>query len=710
MTESKNHYTAKELAGLPGMPKSTKGIIEKATRDSWPSRPRQGKGGGREYLVDCLPAETREFLADQLIDSSRENTCTTLQTRIDTTPAVKAAPQLPDVGRLKKWQRQAMDARMYLLRLVEQAAPAIGVNKAIKKIVQKSDLDELAPIIARANIRGGKTGSRTITESTLMRWWSQYRAAGHYSVLAPKDMEKQDVPPWADYFLKVYRVPQKISIADAQRQLKKILPPEIPLPSVHQMERYRKKFSKLDIQRGRKSSKELLGQKSYVDRDTSKFNPCDICLCDGHSFKAYVAHPLHGRHFHPEVCAVLCAVTRVAIGWSAGLAESAQTVADAIRHAVTVTHTKPEACIPAILYTDAGAGNKAKVNADELTGLFGRLGVTFKTGIPGRSQARGRIERPQKSIWIRAAKELPTYTGKDMDSLVRRNVYLQLEKDVRESKTNGGKVESKILIPWQQFLDLCQETIDTYNRSEHSALPRISDPQTGRRRHMTPLEMWAQHLLEGWQPTLPEPVELDGLFRPQLQVPTRRGLVRIFGNSYHHTDLEHYHGETLHVQYDIHDASQVWVRDTEERLICIAKFEANKRDFYPVPVVEQAVEARRQRRLKTAERRIEEIELEAQGARDSLVPDRIDLPAEMEERADRVLQLAARRRERKPVATSFERYDDICDRLKAGDVTDYERQWMAEYDKFLVTGKKKGLVAADEFCTGSFDEAQEAGK
>ena len=60
----KSWYSASELAGLPGLPRTVQNINEKAKRESWTHRPRQGRGGGREYSIYSLPAETREFLSD----------------------------------------------------------------------------------------------------------------------------------------------------------------------------------------------------------------------------------------------------------------------------------------------------------------------------------------------------------------------------------------------------------------------------------------------------------------------------------------------------------------------------------------------------------------------------------------------------------------------------------------------------------------------
>ena len=80
--------------------------------------------------------------------------------------------------------------------------------------------------------------------------------------------------------------------------------------------------------------------------------------------------------FHPEVCAVLDCATRFAVGWSAGLAESALTVAAAVRNAAEVSEKKPFGGIFDIIYCDNGAGNTARQNINDETGLFTRIGTT----------------------------------------------------------------------------------------------------------------------------------------------------------------------------------------------------------------------------------------------------------------------------------------------------------------------------------------------
>lgn len=62
-TQQEKHYAASELAGLPGMPTTERRVRARATKKGWPSRPRAGRGGGREYPLSALPPETRAHLA-----------------------------------------------------------------------------------------------------------------------------------------------------------------------------------------------------------------------------------------------------------------------------------------------------------------------------------------------------------------------------------------------------------------------------------------------------------------------------------------------------------------------------------------------------------------------------------------------------------------------------------------------------------------------
>lgn len=599
--------TGIEIAELLGV--SARTVYRWATEENWPCVQELDNGMVvKRFLVSLLPKDRRLALvttADSLVAVPAAGELAVVDT------------ELPKLSELKGWQRKVMDARIALFREFQRLERQYGTNAAVKEFCLQAKterlpdgLQELVPI---ANARSGKdsNGSRAISKSTIYRW-KKMEAQGLVA-FAPAAIEKKTIPDWAPYFMECYQIPSNPSIHQAMEEMAKLLPEGVAMPSYSQVRRFHAKRSRLDRERGRKTGSEFKALKGHKVRDTSQLRPLDVGVCDGHSFKARVAHPIHGGPFKPEICAVIDAATRVLVGWSVGLAESATTVADAVRHAATVNGTKRYGGVFNILYTDGGSGNTARINTDEFTGLFPRLGTTHRTGIAGNPQARGIIEIINKTVWIRAAKALPTFVGKDMDSLTERKIYLMVEKDMRQKK------HSDVLLSWPQFVEFCGKTVDDYNRRPHSSLPKINDPETGLRRHMSPFEAWAWHAANGWKQEEHQLTEqeIEVLFRPRIERTVQRSMVKIGNSFYYDRILDHYNGEKVQVGYDMHDAERVQIWDAEDRLICHARFEANKVDFYPIPMVEKAANERAKRRAKIKLDQLAEIESERRGTIDT---------------------------------------------------------------------------------------------
>ena len=53
-------YTTRECSELLSM--TVKGVIQRASRESWQFRPRKGRGGGKEWLVSSMPEATQRAL------------------------------------------------------------------------------------------------------------------------------------------------------------------------------------------------------------------------------------------------------------------------------------------------------------------------------------------------------------------------------------------------------------------------------------------------------------------------------------------------------------------------------------------------------------------------------------------------------------------------------------------------------------------------
>jgi putative transposase len=752
MSDFKTHYTAQELIGLPGMSVSrdtdekykVRAIQIKAKNEKWQSRIRPGRGGRFEYALDSLPARTREHLQNSAIATYDEKVSNVPFLKANSIYPVVTANPLQGVTTLKKWQTECMNARIYIIGSIEQAtAEGQGVTSAISNLVKKTSEGKLRPdmqaMVAIANQRSGKDSKKnTLSERTIYNWlklWNE--SGGKPESLSPADVEEctekdltdyvnnyfhgsaasspvpANIPSWLPWILDSYRKPQKPSKSRAIKDMNKILPKSIAKPSLDQVCRIFKKIPVVMLERYRRSGAEYKQLLGYVDRDASEFDPFTICQIDGHSFKAYVAHPTTGAHFHPEVCGVICLSTKVLAGWSWGIAESQYTVSDAFRHACTISEDKPWGGVMAILESDKGPGNMAKVNSDKMIGLFFRVGSTF---IPpeegGNPQANGGIERANQSIWINAAKSLPTYTGKDMDRTIRKKIYKKLENDLKETdkQCRLGTIEktSKLLLTPSEFNVFLRDEVINYNNTPHSALPKITAPPPddpngkAKRRNMTPFEALAKASSEGWQPVRMSPEIQQYIFMPREQIKVRREKFTLRGNSYHAYELQNYHlRNDLIAAFDIHKPEHVWVLDGDERFICMAKWNGNRKYARPISVVQRAIINRANQQTINLNNKLEMIELSANPAVEAL-PLHIELSTE-------VIDFETKEQIRKEkLATSRiyyndmeEFYDDILRRQRLGQASDYEIQWANDHD--LSTGLRRvGLYLSDPYCEGRF--------
>lgn len=626
MTTVKTHYSCAELAEmkLPGLPETKKGWIDFVSRESWAKQKRAGRGGGYEYQP---PAQIMGLIKEQI-----------LKTLVQSTPALPAviepvnqATNLTvkpiNPGDLKDWQREIGEARAAICFEVKRLAEVGGTESAIRTIIDLAARDALTPQLQRlipiANAKAG-TG-RMLSRSTLYRWLKELPSkdapVSNVARLAPKTRETEEIPAWAPYLLSLYSQPQKPSLAYCVEQLAIKLPGNIAAPSYSAANRFILKMSKVEVQRGRMGSREIKNIMPFVRRDTSAMWPTEAYTADGHTFDAEVAHPAHGRAFRPEITTVLDIATRKAIGWSVGLAESTWAVLDALRNACE------NGGIPAIFYVDNGSGYKNATMGDESTGFMNRLGIELTHSLPYNSQARGIIERSHKTIWVRGAKTLPTYMGEKMDAQAKQKVFKITRKHIKTSGT------SSLLLEWNDFVNWCQQQIDGYNNKPHSSLPTIRGAD-GKKRHQSPNEAWQQAIQDGWKPVEVDPQEADDLFRPYKTCKIIRGEVRLFNNLYFSHDLEHHHGETAQVGYDIHDASRVWVRERSGRLICVAEFAANKRSYFPESMRDQANYKRMRGKIKRHEAGIEEAQAELEGNRLIEYQQGIELPPMTVEKAE----------------------------------------------------------------------------
>ncbi|WP_396331041.1 Mu transposase C-terminal domain-containing protein [Burkholderia anthina] len=597
----KAYYAAAELASmaLPSLPATMQGINQRAKADQWQFRKRSGRGGGREFAFASLPAnaqtEIRRRVTTALIatDSS------------DTKPLSRTCTQLDLVE--TDSQRLRADARRGILTTIERLMVQCHVSReaAMTTLLTQAKAgtldDHLVMMLRAALDERGRKGDGFPSIRTLKR----YLGKAKVGALAPKVPQADfTVPAWAMAFLVHYQQPQKPSVELAYREFEKayrMRDRDWEFPTIHQVRRFLGKMGRVAVEAGRMGARELKTIRPFIRRSFDQLLPNDVWSADGHTFDAEVQHPLHGRPFRPEITTIVDIATRRAVGFSIGLAESAIAVLDALRHASTRNG------VLAIFYVDRGSGYANAMLQAEGTGITGQLGFEVSHSLPYNSQARGVIERLHQTLWVTGAKTLASYMGAPMD----REAKLAHFKVTRGAIKHGGVMP---LMGWDAFMHFCNDQIDAYNARPHRSLPMTNDPANGRRRHMSPDEAFAAFQAKGWQPVTLAVDEADRVFRPRIERTVQRGEVRLLNSHYFSGLLEEFHGETVHVAYDIHDATFVWVYEgATGRFICKAEAGANTAHYMPMSYVEQAREKRADARAQRLQVKLDEVEAERIG-------------------------------------------------------------------------------------------------
>lgn len=581
MNNHKGWFTARELAGLPGMP-GTERAIQIRGKD-WEGRKRHGSKA-IEYCFANFPAETQGAILARSIAESSGDACLPVNVESESERETKGAARLTDK------QRNVMRARLAFCAEIERMMSFVSQKAAIDALIKQAEDGELSPYLQErvelANDR--KTSERGLSERTLKRWLSAWRNAGkNEAALAPlRQRASLDVPEWVPSFLRCYQRPTKPSVAASYAEFKSNWTGD--LPSIHAVQRFLKKLSPDVLNRGRMSSQELKALQPFRRRSTKNLFPGDVYTADGHKFDAEVINPLTGKPYRPEITTVLDVATRRVVGISVGEAESAIGVLDALREAV-------RECMFSIFYVDNGSG----FANDTVREVVDRLGGTMTHSLPYNSQARGLSERGHQTIWVRAAKKLTSYIGADMDKHAGTKVHRIGRRELKQA----GK--SRVIPEFGVFMAGVEHEIANYNSTPHRGLEKIRDPETGNYRNMSPDEAWQAAIESGWEPMTAPGSLVDSLMRPQVTRITRRGEISWAGNNYFMADLTHLHGQEIRVAYDVRDASQIWAYTLEGELIGAAQLDGNSTDYMPQTMLEKARKKRQQGQFKRAVGKVE---------------------------------------------------------------------------------------------------------
>lgn len=170
MSELKTYYSAQELVALclKTLPTTKKWVIEKAKRQNWLSRPRQGRGGGVEYDFKGLPPEVQQEI---LLKTTPKNTAVEVQKITENRP-------LAGTELWRQWDEATTTAQ-------EKAKIKLGAMFAVANLVESgTNLLQAIEMVAGKQNAELPCSEKPLTVGSLKNWW--------YKV---KDQPRQDWLP-----------------------------------------------------------------------------------------------------------------------------------------------------------------------------------------------------------------------------------------------------------------------------------------------------------------------------------------------------------------------------------------------------------------------------------------------------------------------------------------------------------------------------------
>ncbi|MEN8512124.1 Mu transposase C-terminal domain-containing protein [Burkholderia sp. RS02] len=604
--------------------------------------------GGQQYRIDplSLPEAARNAWLAKFISTVGASAASNA-TEIVPAKSPKSTV-LANVGDCSHEQRLVCDARLFVLRIVEQLQQRLGTrSKAVKTLLAQRDRALLpADLMLAMAIGNDRNGFRfdvrlenaaptavpwpsqnivafadKLSDRAIHRWCQAYAEGGDAALIPLRREADMSIPAWAPYFLDRKNRYQGPEVVGAYREMLSLLPGDIQKPSYTQVYRwFTEKYSNIDKKRGTTQGSSLNEHKFAHKRTSKGMLPMQENHSDGWGTHFTAPHPVSGKFVKLEVWHTHDVATRYVFEPSIGLSESMMVILGSLFNVIKT------AGVPAVWQTDnTGSVKNDRVEFDPSASLKARLGCEIVHNLPGNSQANGICENFNKYL-DRCARELATYTGKTMDSLAAKRVHKITQKMVnaadseerRRLKREAERVGSGIVFDGhEQAVEWIRTKVREYNDRPHRALPKITG-EDGRRRHMTPKEAWQRHIDQGWMPVALDADELRDAFRPHETVKVVRGCVRVFSQRYHDPMLEQFNGEPVQVAYDMDDGERVFVKDMTGRLICEAKFYSDRAyrplSFYEYAMGKRADAAQKRLQVKMAEierqRPVEAIEMQ----------------------------------------------------------------------------------------------------
>lgn len=461
-------------------------------------------------------------------------------------PAVQPAAKVLALRQRDPWREATDRARQIavaredvILDLQARIRPGVSVGSAIRSLQAAAAAGSVSALLGQALALVSKGGKPAPTRSVLFGWLADYEREGRVGLLPDHKGRVVEAASWWGPALEYFNAPSKPDMSAVHRRLVEV---DGFAVSYDQVRAY---LTSVPAMLGRNSPARLganlyrLTEKAFIRRSTENALPGDVYVADGYRADVYLAHPVTGDLWRPELTVAIDLRSRVVVGWRADEHEGTYAVQNMWAECFARWGH-----VPPFLYVDNGSGYKNRLMDQAVLGFYARAGVQqIIHSIPGNPHGKGWVERffrIVKDDFLKLWKP-EFYCGDDIAAEVKN-------RTVREIK--AGRLSPPSL----------REFAEAFNAwlARYAGRPHPEDKTTTR------AALWA-----GLTP-IPPAASVGEMKLQAVTLQVRRASITHGRRAYGHPDLHAWNARRVVLEYDLMDDRVAVIRDESGRWICDA--------------------------------------------------------------------------------------------------------------------------------------------
>lgn len=372
---------------------------------------------------------------------------------------------------------------------------------------------------------------------TIKRWLLAFAKEGKLGLLDGRSGKQRLPQEWHHMAAAIYNKGSKPSYAAVAKELQAAGYPDAVEHRVRSyLQALPTRLGQHGIARVGPALHRLTLQK-FQARHTDNIRAGDAYVGDGHTVDVYLAHPITGRIYRPELSFFMDLKSRMPVGWWLGDSETAVDTLRALGSAMArFDH------VPPMLYLDHGAGYRARLMTADNVGFAAQMGIDITAAHPGNPHGKGWVESFFRTLRDEHDKLFAGgsfYCGDDMAPEINRRLSVEV---------NAGR--RKLPSVWE------------YTQSLTAFLERIANRPMDALDGKTRAQVWEESFVR-----IPTVFPVAELIRPMTTATVRRQTVTLHKRTYYLPALIDWQGKQVRVRYDLHHDSHVWLYDERNQLI-----------------------------------------------------------------------------------------------------------------------------------------------